>query len=187
MAVADFKNCVLIASPHLIDENFERTVTYIFNHGHAGSAGLIINKPLNLSFTNILKGLEIRTSKNRLNSVRVCRGGPVEPTAGFLLHEESEESQNKKDGYAFKENLGSSKRYLEKFSALPQNLAGLFAIGHAGWGPGQLEEEIRQGFWLYGRANKSILFEVPFEERWSFALKALGIEATKIGPYVGHA
>jgi Putative transcriptional regulator len=79
------------------------------------------------------------------------------------------------------------REFLEKFASNLQNVAGLFAIGHASWGPGQLEEEIRRGFWLCDKARKNIVFEVPFEDRWNAAIEQMGLDISKISSDIGHA
>lgn len=63
----------------------------------------------------------------------------------------------------------------------------LIALGYAGWGPGQLEEELADNAWLSLPADPKILFEIPAEERIDAALAILGINFAQLGSDSGHA
>lgn len=186
MNLTNFENHLLIAMPSLEDNNFRRSVTYIFSHNENGTTGIVINKPLNLPFETVLRNLNIHRAGTSSKFVHVCRGGPVAPESGFLLHEGGASLENDCFRVGSDIYLATSKNFLESF-AKSQGLAGLFAIGHASWGPGQLEEEIRQGFWLCDTADKNIIFNVPFENRWNVAIQQMGIDFSNISPDIGHA
>ncbi|TPW09550.1 MAG: hypothetical protein FD130_2484, partial [Halothiobacillaceae bacterium] len=63
----------------------------------------------------------------------------------------------------------------------------LVALGYAGWGPGQLEEEMAQNAWLTGPADSALIFDHPVEQRWQAAAALLGVDLTLLSPDVGHA
>jgi putative transcriptional regulator len=63
----------------------------------------------------------------------------------------------------------------------------LVALGYAGWGEGQLEAEIAANSWLTVPASKAIIFNTPFEQRWTAAAQALGIDVNLISNVAGHA
>ena len=187
MTLTNFENCILIAMPSLDDKNFSRSVTYVFSHNEEGTTGIVINQPINLPFETVLKNLNIRQTDVGSKVVHVCRGGPVAPESGFLLHEGGTSVQNDCFRVGSDIYLATSKDFLEAFAKSPLELTGLFAIGHASWGPGQLEEEIRQGFWLCDTADKNIIFKAPFEKRWNMAFQQMGIDLSNISPDIGHA
>ena len=173
--------------PSLEDQNFRRTVIYIFDHSETGAVGLVINRPLNLSFEVVLKNLNIHPSEPLSKLVKVCYGGPVDHESGFLLHESLILEKDACIRVGSDICVATSREFLEKFADRSESVAGVFAIGHSSWGPGQLEEEIRRGFWLCGTARKSFVFEMPFEDRWNGAIEQMGLEVSKISPDIGHA
>ena len=63
----------------------------------------------------------------------------------------------------------------------------LVALGYAGWGPGQLEQEIADNAWLSSPFDFNILFEIPSDQRWLAAAALLGIDLNLLSSYVGHA
>ena len=63
----------------------------------------------------------------------------------------------------------------------------LVALGYAGWGAGQLEDEILANSWLSVPAASEVVFDLPFEQRWTAAAQTLGIDITQIAPDAGHA
>ncbi len=63
----------------------------------------------------------------------------------------------------------------------------LLALGYAGWGPGQLEQEMADNAWLSGPADSSIIFDLPVEERWHAAAKLLGVDLDALSGEAGHA
>ena len=63
----------------------------------------------------------------------------------------------------------------------------LIALGHAGWGPGQLEEEMADNSWLSTPVDADILFDLPFAARWQAAARRIGVDLSLISPDAGHA
>jgi putative transcriptional regulator len=61
------------------------------------------------------------------------------------------------------------------------------SLGCAGWGPGQLEAEIRQNAWLTSDIDENIMFDVPVEARWERAMRQLGIDPALLIGAAGHA
>jgi putative transcriptional regulator len=60
-------------------------------------------------------------------------------------------------------------------------------LGYSGWGPGQLESEIRTNSWLSIPFNDEILFHTPFQNRWEKSISSLGIAAENLSEEIGHA
>ena len=61
------------------------------------------------------------------------------------------------------------------------------ALGFAGWGAGQLEQEILDNAWLNGPADASIIFKTPSDRRWEVSAALLGIAIDRLSTDVGHA
>jgi len=61
------------------------------------------------------------------------------------------------------------------------------ALGYAGWDAGQLEEEIKHNAWLSVPADDSIVFDLPFEQRWAAAARLLGVDLARLSPMAGRA
>jgi putative transcriptional regulator len=63
----------------------------------------------------------------------------------------------------------------------------LITMGYAGWGAGQLEEEIAANAWLTVKAEPHILFALPPEARFDAAIGLLGINRAQLSALAGHA
>ena len=176
----------LIAMPALADPNFFQTVVYISEHNPSGALGLVINRPLNLSLGQLLEHLQIATDRPDLASMPVFHGGPVQPEQGFVLH-----SPVGHWGATLRvtERIGiTTSRDILQATARgegPESL--LVALGYAGWGPGQLEQELVENAWLSGPADFDILFHTPSERRWLAAAALLGIDLNLLSTDAGHA
>lgn len=179
-------NQFLIAMPALADPNFFQTVTYIGEHNANGALGLVINRPLALSIHQLLEHLEIPTQRTEITNRPIFQGGPVQPEQGFVIH------QPLGDWGAtlqVTEQIGitTSRDILEAVARGegPPDL--LVTLGYAGWGPGQLEQELAANAWLSVPADFNILFYTPNEQRWSAAAALLGIDLNLLSGDAGHA
>jgi len=176
----------LIAMPAMADPNFTQTVTYICKHDAEGAFGVVINRPSDLSLGEMLGQLAIELVDRTLVDRPVLHGGPVEPERGFVLHRSEQ---------PFEATLVVGQEI--KLTSSPDILAALgrgagpdpvlVALGYAGWGRGQLEAELSSNTWLTVPANPSIIFDTPFEQRWTGALGLPGVDIQRITDYAGHA
>lgn len=179
-------NQFLIAMPMLSDPNFSQTVTYISEHNANGALGLIINRPLDLSLGQLLNHLEITTDRLDLAALPVYQGGPVQQEQGFVIH-----SPIGSWGATLRINdqigITTSRDILQALAQGdgPEHL--LVTLGYAGWGPGQLEQELAGNAWLSTPADFDILFYKPSEIRWSAAAALLGVDLNLLSAHVGHA
>jgi putative transcriptional regulator len=116
----------------------------------------------------------------------VLSGGPVARDRGFVLHRSAE-------GYDSTLRAGNDIRVTVSQDILGAIARGegpdpvLVALGYAGWGAGQLEAELGANAWLCVPADQAILFETPFEQRWTAAIGLLGVDIHQITTYAGHA
>ena len=179
-------NQFLIAMPSLADPNFSQTVTYLCDHNEDGAMGIVINRPLDLDINELFSQLDVKTNQRSDGYIPIYQGGPVQPERGFVLHKEIgewEASIEVTDNIAVTMSQDIIKAIAHGEG--PKNY--LIALGYAGWGEGQLEEELTANAWLNGPAEPSINFDVPIEQRWTASARHLGIELKNLSTDVGHA
>ena len=179
-------NHFLIAMPQLDDPNFFHSVTYICQHDAEGAMGIIINQPLDMKLGDILQHLEIDNDDQDLAQQPIYFGGPVQQDRGFILHSPSRNWR----GTLFISDeiaLTSSSDILDDIAAHKGPKQSLVALGYAGWGAGQLEEELAQNAWLSVPASAEIIFDTPVEKRWQKAASLLGVDLQLLSEDIGHA
>ena len=148
----------LIAAKRLRDDNFYKTVVLLLEHGEHGAMGLIINRPSSIRVSHALLG---HFNLPETEDV-VFGGGPVEPSALVILHDDS---QFEDDGPSVLPGLfvGGSPDAFEKViceAAASGSMKHCFRVlsGYSGWGSGQLENEISRGDWLVHPACRELVF-----------------------------
>ena len=177
---------LLIAMPSLLDPNFARTVTYICEHGEQGALGLVINRPLDMDLGEVLEQLALKAADPALARRPILQGGPVELQRGFVIHSAPRDWEST---VAVTDSIfvTTSRDILTSLADGRGPAQALLALGYAGWGPGQLEEELAANAWLSVPASPDIICDTPFEERWERAAALLGVDIATIGPQAGHA
>lgn len=180
-------NQFLIAMPTLLDPNFFHSVAYICEHNQNGAMAIIINQPVDLTVGELMEQMDERPSKNGIIEKPVFRGGPVDVERGFVLHQAGEDSWESSLQVTEQIYLTSSNDIIMAMAAGrgPEN--NLVALGYAGWGAGQLEEEIRDNAWLNVPANSQILFDTEVSKRWEAAAGLIGIDIHQLTGDMGHA
>lgn len=179
-------NHFLIAMPALDDPNFHHTTTYICEHDEDGALGVVINRPLNMRLGEILKHMDIEPGNEEISSRPVYMGGPVQSDRGFVLHEPAgdwEATLKVTD----KISITSSRDILQAIAAGKGPEKAIITLGYAGWGAGQLEQELVANTWLSGPASSKIVFDIPSEDRWTAAAALLGIDLNLLSTDTGHA
>ena len=180
----------LIAMPSMLDPVFGGTVVYICEHNENGALGMIINRPTDMTmdvlFERLDLSLEITPHDQVMPQVPVLFGGPVQVERGFVLHAPSAD-YNSSLTVSDDVSLTTSRDVLEAAAQGhgPRRL--VVTLGCAGWGAGQLEEEILRNGWLTVRADPAILFDIPSAERFAAAMNLLGIDPTLLTGEAGHA
>lgn len=185
-APADFTNQFLIAMPSMADPNFGGAVVFVAEHSAKGALGLVINRPMEIDLGTLFERIDLKLGIAPLANAPVLFGGPVQMDRGFVLHEPVGDWNST---VAVGEGIGltSSKDVLEAVAggAGPDRL--IVTLGYAGWGPGQLEEEISRNAWLTVPANAELIFDTPVDERLHAAFRLLGIDPAFLAPSAGHA
>lgn len=180
------KNHFLIAMPSMADPNFAQTLTYICEHNEHGAMGIVINRPLEVMVGEVLEQLDIEDYAADFDHLPVLCGGPVQLDRGFVLHRDGSQwdaSSNIGAGLC----ITSSRDILQAIAHGAGPEENLIALGYAGWGDGQLDEEMAQNAWLSVQADPDIIFKTPFEQRWQAAASLLGIDLSLLSMETGHA
>lgn len=169
----------LVSMPKLRGSVFGESVIYLWAHDEDGAQGLVVNHPFDLTLGELMKQLQVPAADDLDGPV--VAGGPVEPQQGFILHTDdirvdgSEPAGDANtDGRGL--TISYSREMLELIAARRGPDRFLLALGYAGWGAGQLEEELADSVWLTAPSSHDILFEVPFEQRLHRVAKGLGID-----------
>jgi putative transcriptional regulator len=186
-AIADFlTGHLLIAMPAMEDPRFAHSVIYLCAHTPEGAMGLVLNRPLQRpKFDELLRQLEVAPVPPA-RRIRLCAGGPMDNARGFVLHTTDwtgEGSLRVDDTVALTASLDVLKEIAEGRG--PRE--GLLALGYAGWGPGQLDEEIQQNAWLSVPADETIVFDGDDDTKWRRALAKLNIDPLLLSGAAGHA
>lgn len=186
MEQTNLTNQFLIAMPNLKDPNFEKTVTYICAHNEDGAMGIVINKPLEIELGEILEQMEIPANNSDASNRKIFHGGPVHTDRGFILHHATKEWDS--SIIVSKEIcVTTSKDILEAIAVGDGPDESLIALGYAGWGSGQLEQELMDNAWLNGPADRDIIFNTPFEKCWQSAADKMGVDVDRLSSDIGHA
>ena len=177
---------LLIAMPGMRDERFAKSVIYMCAHSEEGAMGLVLNQRLDsLTFAELISQLELG-EKHLSKDVPVHFGGPVESGRGFVLHT----SDYQQDATLEVVNGVALTATVEILKAIAQGKGpqkSLLALGYAGWGPGQLDMEIRANGWLQVPSDSEIIFDIEPDTKWERAIQRLGIDPRMLSDDVGHA
>ncbi|WP_242521438.1 YqgE/AlgH family protein [Motiliproteus sp. SC1-56] len=176
----------LISMPHLNDGNFSHTLTYICDHSDQGAMGLVINRPMELSLKDILGHLEIDVEALARPEMPVYAGGPVQGERGFVLHRPCGRAWNSTYEINADLHLTTSLDILEAIGAGKGPDQYLIALGYAGWGAGQLEQEMSDNAWLSCPADLDIIFATAAPERLEAAASKLGVNLDLLTSQSGH-
>ncbi len=186
MSQLKFSNQFLIAMPKLADPNFAQTVTLICEHKAEGALGIVLNRPLDLRLSELLKHMGLAAITPDIADLPVYAGGPVQVDHGFVLHQPLGHWEST---LCIQDDMGltTSRDILAAIAAGKGPDKYLIMLGYAGWGPGQLEQEISNNSWLTVDNDLQIVFEVPAIERWHAAANKLGIDLNLLAGDAGHA
>ena len=185
-SASSFSNQVLIAMPGMQDPTFSSTVTLVCEHNADGALGIIINRPSDMNLGVLLKQLNIADIDAGVAVMPVLDGGPVGRERGFVLHSRSRDFESSMEVSA-DIRLTMSRDVLDAMAAGSGPEKTLVALGYAGWEAGQLEAEMLANSWLSVPATPELLFDTPFEQRWSMAAGALGVDIRLLSTDAGHA
>jgi putative transcriptional regulator len=180
-------NQLLVAMPTLADPNFSHSVTLVCEHNERGALGLVINRPLEMRMSEVLDQLSLATEDARLRDMPVLAGGPVQRDRGFVLHRPGPHGWESTMRVSDTLHVTTSRDVLAAMAKGDGPRQAVIALGYAGWEAGQLDEELLQNAWLTVPCDDSLIFDLPFEQRWHAAARLLGIELSRISTQAGRA
>ena len=159
----------LVATEELGDPHFARTVIVLTQHDASGAMGLVVNRPLgDMPLARLLEHFGMK-GEGAGRTIRVHYGGPVEPARGFVLHTTEyslEGTEVVGPGIA----LTARPEILQAIATGKGPRRFLFAMGYAGWAPGQLEREMDGGYWISVAPDADLLFDQDHARKWERAL-----------------
>ena len=175
--------------PGLDDDHFSHSVTLLCEHSENGALGLVINRPSDLTLSDMLEHIGVSPDGVTALEQPVYWGGPLTPERGFVLHECNDDSAEWDASLRIGEGLAitSSRDILEAIGRGEGPGRYLVTLGYASWGEGQLEDELLDNAWLNAPSDKHILFELDPVSRWEAAVKLLGVDVTFLSGAAGHA
>ncbi len=169
------KGRLLVAAPEIRDPRFTHTVIFMVEHDATGALGLVINRVLGTGpLAKLMESLKI-DSTGASGDIRVHYGGPVEPQHPFIIHSAEYRSRGTRrvtDEVA----VTSAPEVLLDIAKGTGPKRSVFALGYAGWGPGQLESEMQRRDWVSVPAESGLIFGADQDAKWERALAKLRID-----------
>ncbi len=168
----------LIAVPQLLDPNFRQSVVLLLERSDEGALGVVVNRESPLLLRELCADHQIRYSGDPAKKVRA--GGPVQPEQGLVLYGREHADP---DGREVRDGLymSASKETLGRLCNLQRGRFHCYA-GYAGWGPGQLEQEITQGAWITAPVDSELVLDTLTEELWAKGMHSAGIDPALLVP-----
>jgi putative transcriptional regulator len=186
MAASDLVAPVmLLAMPQVADPFFHKSVVLLLAHQEEGSFGFIVNRTTELKIAEILRDLEIEWRGDPADRARF--GGPVQPQVGTVLFAAAGElpelpgATEVLPGILLSQNLSE----LARLAAQPPDRLRLL-LGYAGWGAGQLVEEIVRNDWLTAPVDHALIFGEPGEVSWRRGLRSVGVDPETLPAWTGN-
>lgn len=160
---------LLIASPALRQPPFDHAVILLAHHSREGALGIVINRPIDQRPIAGLLAAFGADASGVTNSVRVFLGGPVNPDVGFVVHsaEYHRPDTFDIDGHVA---LTPAPEALRDIGLGKGPSKSIFALGYAGWAPGQLEDEMAHGVWVTVPEDQALVFDDDRSKVWTEAL-----------------
>jgi putative transcriptional regulator len=182
----------LIAMPGIADTNFSRSVVYICAHSTEGAMGFVINQPQQLTFVDILVHLKVIGDEDAIllpdetREFPIRKGGPVETGRGFVLHSDDYLTQS---SIPVSEEicLTATVDIIRAMSRGKGPAKAALMLGYAGWGAGQIENEIANNGWLTCPADEALIFETSLDDKYNRALALMGINPAMLSMQAGHS
>ncbi len=171
-----FRPTLLLSMPQLQDPNFSRTVVLLCDFLPEGAFGLVLNRPTELSASTMVK---LDPPVIGGNDLPLWFGGPVEPQRGWILVGETPDEPEYRtilEGLYLSTSPTLLRRVLE---VSPPPRARVLA-GYAGWGPGQLDEELAQSAWLMADVDLDLVFDIDASRMWETAIRRLGADPSAL-------
>ena len=177
----------LVASPDMPDPRFAQTVIYMVEHNQDGAMGVVINRVLGRGpVAALMKAVGMEPGKAE-GEISLCYGGPVQQSLGLVLHGDGFDTGNS-------QKIGNGLALSGQVDMLKSMAAGRkpdqlrFILGYAGWGPGQLDQELLNNGWMVVDPDRDLVFGDDLDSKWARAFAKVGVADTaSLSPVAGHA
>lgn len=183
----DLTGKVLVAMPSIGDPRFSRSVILLCAHQSDYAMGIVLNKPMDdLKLPDLLEQLNIEPTI-QLPPQDVLNGGPMAQDRGFVVHSSDYFSDGATLDVTPDLCMTATHDILKSIASGGAPANATMALGYAGWGAGQLEEELAENAWIVSQANDDILFGSEHENKWAQALEIIGINSAHLHSGGGQA
>ena len=168
--------------PQMSDPNFARSVVLLCEYTDKGAFGLVVNRQMSdPAWTLIKTDPPIKVDPE----LKLWVGGPVEPQRTWVLMAESHGLEDEEATICPGVLISSSPQLALQLLKSPPSSRARVLVGYAGWGPGQLEQEIAASGWLTMAVDPVLIFNTPPEQMWEMALKRLGADPAGLQRSIG--
>ena len=188
MLIENYKGKLLISSPEIVGDLFDKSIILICEHDANGTMGFIVNKPLSdLSLGTIWANLGYEKKDVHLANENVFTGGPLASNAMFVIHSPEYFIDKKTIRVCEDISVTGSKKITDDIQKGKGPRKVQFLLGYSGWAPGQLEDEIMGDSWFVSEKIENLIFDVDYQSKWSNALFLIGIDPAKLSSYAGSS
>jgi len=160
---------LLIAAPTIGDPRFAHTVILMVRHDREGAFGIVINRPVGERSVAALLEATGHDDADVAGTVRVFAGGPVQPELGFVVHS-AEYKRSETVEVDGRVAMTASRQVLLDIGHNQGPEKSIFALGYAGWGPGQLEDELARNDWFTTPEEPKLVFDDDRDKLWDEAM-----------------
>lgn len=190
MTQSSLANHFLLPLPVQANTYFDDSVTLMVHHNEEGAMGFIINRPTPIKIVDVMLQAELSPIEEITHYI--MEGGPVSRSSPAVIHSDDYNAEGTiqiTDGVGFTTELtaGDILNTLKDIAAGKGPSKYLFLLGYAGWGPGQLEQELQTNSWISCPIDQTILFDAPFASRFKELATQIDLDFTRIAPHGGSA
>jgi len=179
---------LLVAMPGIGDPRFEHAVILVCAHDPEHALGLRLDQPVKgLDLKQVLEKLEIAAPEARSAGRPVMVGGPVERERGFVLHTDDWTADDATLPFGAGLAMTGTRDALAAMTGEDGPARARLLLGYAGWGEGQLEDELGENVWLTADPDLDLIFDDDHESKWRRALAGLGVDAGRLSSQSGRA
>ncbi len=171
--------------PGLAGDYFADSLTYVCEHNEDGAMGVIVNRASDMTLLELLVQVGLQPDHKWVDTP-VFEGGPVSPERGFVLHSEDADFESTAQlGHGV--SLSTAVDVLDAIADERGPKRFIVALGYAGWGAGQLEEEMAANAWLNVAADTDLLFASDWENKAEQVARSIGVDMRLMSGRPGHA
>ena len=178
--------CLLVATPSMLDGNFQQTVLLLVEHNEEGAVAFVLNRPSTCSLKSMISVVDREVPE----AIPAWFGGPVDTTTGIVLHDRKPTDGDTEvapgiylstAGRVLDALIDQGARALDLHNQVPMPSGETmhpyrFLVGYAGWGPTQLDDELRSGAWLLCPLDRKFVFDTSWSDLWSAAMERVGVQ-----------